>query len=167
MGRRKGILVRVFITDFAAAKKPNRSPAKRVRFGKEETWSTDGKTATAKAIAVFLPCGMISDVVRVEGFEPPASWSQTKRATSCATPGNTYLRCGAFPRRAYYTASLERLQAVSFRGTGAAFSPSHARLLPSPFSSRTGCVIMVSFVFDTQAGSSGPQPSRRKERVPC
>ena len=34
-----------------------------LRFGKEETWSTDGKTATAKAIAVFLPCGMISDTV--------------------------------------------------------------------------------------------------------
>ena len=33
-----------------------------LRFGKEETWSTDGKTATAKAIAVLLPYGMISDV---------------------------------------------------------------------------------------------------------
>ena len=26
-------------------------------------------------------------MVRVTGFEPAASWSQTKRATSCATPG--------------------------------------------------------------------------------
>ena len=27
-------------------------------------------------------------LVRVKGFEPPASWSQTTRATNCATPGN-------------------------------------------------------------------------------
>ena len=27
-------------------------------------------------------------VVRVAGFEPTASWSRTKHATSCATPGD-------------------------------------------------------------------------------
>ena len=26
-------------------------------------------------------------MVRVTGFEPAASWSQTTRATNCATPG--------------------------------------------------------------------------------
>ena len=30
-------------------------------------------------------------VVRVTGIEPAASWSQTTRATSCATPGNAYI----------------------------------------------------------------------------
>ncbi len=30
-----------------------------------------------------------SDVVRVTGFEPAASWPQTTRATSCATPGKS------------------------------------------------------------------------------
>ena len=30
-------------------------------------------------------------VVRVTGIEPAASWSQTTRATSCATPGNAYV----------------------------------------------------------------------------
>ena len=28
-----------------------------------------------------------SPMVRVTGFEPAASWSQTTRATNCATPG--------------------------------------------------------------------------------
>ena len=29
-------------------------------------------------------------LVRVTGFEPTASWSRTKRATSCATPGKAF-----------------------------------------------------------------------------
>ena len=65
----------VRIHNVPAHKKPNRSPAKRLRFEKEETWSTDGKTATAKAIAVFLPCGMISDVGRSAGIcMHPGAW---------------------------------------------------------------------------------------------
>ena len=31
-------------------------------------------------------------MVRVTGFEPAASWSQTTRATSCATPGDLFCR---------------------------------------------------------------------------
>ena len=31
-------------------------------------------------------CSDYSSVVGVKGFEPPTSWSQTKRATNCATP---------------------------------------------------------------------------------
>ena len=34
-----------------------------------------------------VPTGTSSFLVRVTGFEPAASWSQTTRATSCATPG--------------------------------------------------------------------------------
>ena len=34
-------------------------------------------------------------LVRVAGFEPTASWSRTKRATNCATPG--------YRRFSYYT----------------------------------------------------------------
>ena len=48
---------------------------------------------------------LLRRMVRVTGFEPAASWSQTTRATSCATPGYHYflvfLRCSlaAFPAR--------------------------------------------------------------------
>ena len=37
-----------------------------------------------------------ANMVRVTGLEPAASWSQTTRATSCATPGNIlfYKFCG-------------------------------------------------------------------------
>ena len=34
-----------------------------------------------------------AEMVRVTGFEPAASCSQSRRATNCATPG--YLLCGA------------------------------------------------------------------------
>ena len=49
---------------------PNRSPAKRVRFGKEEVRSTDEEKATAFAIAFFEPCEAHDDVVPVVGLEP-------------------------------------------------------------------------------------------------
>ena len=45
--------------------------------------------------------GLCSDVVEVTGLEPAASWSQTTRATNCATP-----RCGAWGQARcslYYT----------------------------------------------------------------
>ena len=38
-------------------------------------------------------------LVRVTGFEPAASWSQTTRATNCATPGSIHL----FMRETRYT----------------------------------------------------------------
>ena len=50
-------------------KKQNRSPAKRVRFWKEEPRSTDEKKATAYAIAFFEPCGVNSDVEAPPRFE--------------------------------------------------------------------------------------------------
>ena len=40
---------------------PNRSPATRVRFGEEETRSTDEKRHLLFAVAFFEPCGVISD----------------------------------------------------------------------------------------------------------
>ena len=40
-----------------------------------------------------------SDLVRVTGFEPAASCSQSRRATSCATPG--YLLCFRFCGRPF------------------------------------------------------------------
>ena len=49
-------------------------------------------------------CGHLFFVVGVGGLEPPASWSRTKRATSCATPRQPFhyrryrARCqGKFP----------------------------------------------------------------------
>ena len=44
-------------------------------------------------------------MVRVTGFEPTASWSRTKRATSCATPGSSPLRqtSGKPQQQPYYS----------------------------------------------------------------
>ena len=36
---------------------------------------------------IAASCETAITLVRVTGFEPTASWSRTKRATSCATPG--------------------------------------------------------------------------------
>ena len=36
-------------------------------------------------------------LVRVKGFEPPASWSQTTRATNCATPGRRQKKLAPLP----------------------------------------------------------------------
>ena len=58
-------------------------------------------------------------MVRVKGFEPPASWSQTTRATNCATPGRQKKAAVAFPGyearadffgRLYYTTAPTQTQ---------------------------------------------------------
>ena len=56
--------------DSTPSRYPNRSPAKRVRFGKEEPRSTDEEKASAFAPAFSEPCGVSSDVVPVTGLEP-------------------------------------------------------------------------------------------------
>ena len=63
---------------------PNRSPAQRVRFGKEEQRRERALTYKISRSKRYRAC---SDVVRVAGFEPTASWTRTMRATNCATPG--------------------------------------------------------------------------------
>ena len=63
---------------------PNRSPAQRVRFGKEEQRRECALTYKISRSKRYKAC---SDVVRVTGFEPAASCSQSRRATNCATPG--------------------------------------------------------------------------------
>ena len=74
MGRKKGTLIVLESESLYGAsvhnglrrsRKPNRSPTQWVRFGKEEPRSTDEKMATAFAIAIFEPCGVNSDVVKV------------------------------------------------------------------------------------------------------
>ena len=65
------------------------------------------------------PKGDIGVLVRVKGFEPPASWSQTTRATNCATPGRQKKAAAAFPGcearagffgRQYYTTGPPQTQ---------------------------------------------------------
>ena len=55
-------------------------------------------------------------MVRVEGLEPPASWSQTTRATNCAIPGyilyNNMLEPMALLLE-YYTTFFQMLQVIS------------------------------------------------------
>ena len=62
---------------------PNRNPAERIRFGSEEK----ARPAYEKALRPFHRLRAFSELVRVAGFEPTASWSRTKRATNCAIPG--------------------------------------------------------------------------------
>ena len=62
---------------------PNRNPAERIRFGREEK----ARPAYEKALRPFHRLRAFSELVRVAGFEPTASWSRTKRATNCAIPG--------------------------------------------------------------------------------
>ena len=47
------------------------------------------------------PRGAACFLVRVKGFEPPASWSQTTRATNCATPGRRQKKLAAFRFRGF------------------------------------------------------------------
>ena len=49
---------------------PNRSPEKRVRFGKEESRSTDEEKASAFAPAFSEPCGVSSDMVHRGSSNP-------------------------------------------------------------------------------------------------
>ena len=63
--------------------------------------------------------GAFAILVRVTGFEPAASWSQTTRATSCATPGNRQ----------------NKLAALRFRLKAKTAHP----LLPSSSPKRTSC----------------------------
>ncbi len=45
-----------------------------------------------------IPDGIRRFLVGVKGLEPPASWSQTRRATNCATPRNilSLILCGYY-----------------------------------------------------------------------
>ncbi len=52
-------------------------------------------------------------MVRVKGFEPPASWSQTTRATSCATPGRRQKKLAPF-RFARFAKETRKLHIRSF-----------------------------------------------------
>ena len=56
------------------------------------------------------PKGDIGVLVRVKGFEPPASWSQTTRATNCATPGKSTKRRQSSFEREYYTSPHAQTQ---------------------------------------------------------
>ena len=57
---------------------PNRSPAQRVRFGAEEQRRERALTFEKSRSKRYKAC---SDVVRVTGFEPAASWTPFKRDT--------------------------------------------------------------------------------------
>ena len=67
-------------------------------------------------------CGFSSFVVGVGGLEPPASWSRTKRATSCATPRQPFHyrrscpRCqGKFTTHCHLAGSNMYLQGAELR----------------------------------------------------
>jgi hypothetical protein len=47
----------------------------------------------------------------VTGFEPAASWSQTKRATICATPRCSVLKAGV-SHKTYYNPEGEKMSSV-------------------------------------------------------
>ena len=51
------------------------------------------------------------DMVEVTGFEPAASWSQTKRATICATPRCSVLKAGV-SHKTYYTPEGEKMSSI-------------------------------------------------------
>ena len=51
-------------------------------------------------------------LVEVTGFEPAASWSQTKRATICATPRCSVLKAGV-SHKTYYTPEGEKMSSIS------------------------------------------------------
>ena len=55
-------------------------------------------------------CKVLS-LVEVTGFEPAASWSQTKRATICATPRCSVLKAGV-SRKTYYTPEGEKMSSI-------------------------------------------------------
>ena len=50
-------------------------------------------------------------LVEVTGFEPAASWSQTKRATICATPRCSVLKAGV-SHKTYYTPEGEKMSSI-------------------------------------------------------
>ena len=50
-------------------------------------------------------------LVEVTGFEPAASWSQTKRATICATPRCSVLKASV-SHKMYYTPEGEKMSSV-------------------------------------------------------
>ena len=50
-------------------------------------------------------------MVEVTGLEPAASWSQTKRATICATPRCSVLKAGV-SHKTYYTPEGEKMSSV-------------------------------------------------------
>lgn len=50
-------------------------------------------------------------MVEVTGFEPAASWSQTKRATICATPRCSVLKAGV-SHEIYYNPEGEKMSSV-------------------------------------------------------
>ena len=53
-------------------------------------------------------------MVRVTGFEPAASWSQTTRATNCATPGNRQKKLAPFRFRGLRKRHENSISAPSF-----------------------------------------------------
>ena len=57
-----------------------------------------------------MQCGFV--MVGMTGFEPAASWSQTKRATICATPRCSVLKAGV-SHKTYYTPEGEKMSSIS------------------------------------------------------
>lgn len=83
-------------------------------------------------------------LVEVRGLEPPASWSQTKRATNCATPRN-YCNYWSFCGKVYYTWFDCALQAPIFLCFGYLFLTS-ILVIFSPITVSSGLSLCQAFI---------------------
>ena len=96
------------------------------------------------------PLGAFPFLVRVTGFEPAASWSQTTRATSCATPGRRQKKLAPF----------------RFRGSVRAAKTAYA-LLPSSSPNRTRSAGLRFGKWGGEETRSISFPQQRKSRENC
>ena len=101
---------RVFITDSPLRNNQLGGPPRDLRVGKEK----QGRRSMWRCLCRHMTLRPCFDVVRVTGFEPAASWSQTTRATSCATPGCRQKKLAPFRFRGLRKSRESCISAPSF-----------------------------------------------------